>query len=666
MQPSPLSTPADLPQAQPPRGWAVDPGQRQPLASGLALTAACALLLLAFATVPALQFELEHGANLAVHTVLELASITVCCMVFALGWATFERERESIVPLVSAVFLAAGVLDAVHMLSFTGMPHLVTPSGTGKAISTFVAARMLVALAMLAVACVPRPVAFAPRLRWLLLGASLLLALGVSWVALSDRALADLFFVPGQGLTRLKVGLEFVVIGLHLAAAAALVARLRRPGALPVAHLLCANLLMALSEFCFTLYTNTYDQYINVGHVIKVAAYALVWRAMFGDALLRPYQALAQARAELAANEERYRLVFEHDGDGIFLGDRGGLLRDANQAACRLLGVRLQELRGRPGSDFIDATDPRLPLLLLERERTGRARGPLRLRRGDGSTFEAEVSTVAYRDAGGRPLASWSFHDLTELLSAQEEIRRLDATLEERVRERTAQLETVNRDLEAFSYSIAHDLRSPLASIEGFGAVLAERLGPQLGERELHYLERIRASAVRMSGMVDGLLVLAGLARSTPQPQALDLVPLVREALEALQALEPQRAVRLALPDHLPARGDERLLRVLLDNLLGNAWKFSAGRDEVVIEVGLEPQPDGGAAYFVRDHGAGFDAEAAQRLGSPFQRFHGQGEFPGHGIGLATVARIVALHGGRLWARSRPGEGATLLFTLAR
>jgi signal transduction histidine kinase len=233
------------------------------------------------------------------------------------------------------------------------------------------------------------------------------------------------------------------------------------------------------------------------------------------------------------------------------------------------------------------------------------------------------------------------------------------ASLESRVAERTTQLEAANHELEAFSYAVSHDLRAPLRSINSFSRILVEDYADAIGDGRTH-LDRICAASGRMAALIDDLLQLSTTARSEIQRADFDLAQLAREIVDELRHADPARAVELVLPAHLPANGDWRLVRVVLENLLRNAWKFTSKRAAARIEVG---GADG--AFFVRDNGAGFDAARASKLFVPFQRMHTVAEFEGTGIGLATAQRVVARHGGRIWADSAPDHGATFSFTLA-
>jgi PAS domain S-box-containing protein len=254
--------------------------------------------------------------------------------------------------------------------------------------------------------------------------------------------------------------------------------------------------------------------------------------------------------------------------------------------------------------------------------------------------------------------------DVTERVLAQRELLRLNAELEARVRERTAQLELANKDMEAFSYSIAHDLRAPLGAIDGFSEYLERAAAAELGQRGRHLLGRIRAGVRQMQDLTEGLLLLANLSRTSLHSVAVDLAPLARAVVSACRERAPERGADIIVAPTLPAFGDPRLLAQVMENLVGNAWKFTARTQTAHIEVGSMRAPDGVTVYFVRDNGAGFDAAYAAKLFEPFQRLHSQDEFEGTGIGLAIVHKVITRHGGRIWAESAPGEGATFYFTL--
>jgi signal transduction histidine kinase len=259
-----------------------------------------------------------------------------------------------------------------------------------------------------------------------------------------------------------------------------------------------------------------------------------------------------------------------------------------------------------------------------------------------------------------------AFNEMLEEIRQQEaDLRAGRDRLEQRVAERTAQLEAANRELEAFSYSVSHDLRAPLRSIEGFSHALEEDCADSLNDEGKDSLHRIVGSTVKMGQLIDGLLNLARVARAELKGGSVDLSSLAREIVADLRESDAGRRVECVVAEGAVAQGDPALLRAVLQNLIGNAWKFTRKRDAARIEFGIDGA-SGETTYFVQDNGAGFDMSFAGKLFGAFQRLHGQNEFPGVGIGLATVQRIVNRHGGRVWAIAAPDKGATVYFTLGR
>jgi PAS domain S-box-containing protein len=370
------------------------------------------------------------------------------------------------------------------------------------------------------------------------------------------------------------------------------------------------------------------------------------------------------AEAALRRSEERFRTLLETAPDAILIINGEGAVDYANEEAEHLFESG-RPLVGRAVGELVPGgfLEKR-----LERVIAGEgADSPLSFigagvvtgLRGEGREVRLEVRTSPYVSAGTRRLIA-VLRDVTEREHSAAEIRRLNSHLAEHV----AQLTSLNRELESFSYSVSHDLRGPLRSIVGFSSILLEEYAERLDEDGRGFLKRIIAAGHTMGELIEGLLRLSRVSRTELRIGPVDLGSIAQSVAQELRAVEPDHPVRLYLPESVQAQGDRSLLMVLLENLLGNAWKFTRGRPDAQVEVGVT-EHEGRQIYYVRDNGAGFDMNYASRLFRPFERLHSPGEFPGTGIGLATAERVVHRHGGEIWAEGEPGEGATFYFTLS-
>lgn len=380
----------------------------------------------------------------------------------------------------------------------------------------------------------------------------------------------------------------------------------------------------------------------------------------------RSEEAARQAAAKL--HEQASLINLSHDA--ILVRNLDRTLRFWNKGAERLYGWTSDEVMGKT----MEAQMYRSPQVLATvTEHTlthGQDwTGELEQVNRDGASVYVQTRTTALRDAHGQINGMLGVNsDIRERKQAREEILQLNASLEERVEQRTAQLKFANQQLEAFSYSVSHDLRSPLSVIDGFSNLLEKSLtqpgAAPLAERSRHYLARIRAGVRQMGELIDAMLLLAQVTRASLRWEAVDLSAQAEAVLQRFQEREPERVAHWDVTPGLVMQGDSQLLRQVLDNLLGNAWKFTSGKADTCITVDQETGPDGETVFFVRDNGAGFDMSHAAKLFGAFQRLHAQNEFPGTGVGLATVQRIIERHGGRVWADSAPDQGATFYFTL--
>jgi PAS domain S-box-containing protein len=382
-----------------------------------------------------------------------------------------------------------------------------------------------------------------------------------------------------------------------------------------------------------------------------------------------------QTETALRTSEARFRTVVEALAEGVVLRDADGKIIDCNASAERIFGKSLAQVKGLP-SAILDwerlredgTLMPEVEWASVRAKTSGQAQSNVvqRYRRPDGSTFWGLINVQPLFESNNTTPSGFvtSIADITKRKQAEVEIVRLNVDLENRVLRRTAQLEAANKEMEAFSYSVAHDLRTPLSTIDGFCALLEKHMPPAAGERALHFLERIRSSVRRMGELTDGLLSLTRLSRTS---MVWDTVDISAEALRVARRLkdaEAGRAARIAIEPGMTARGDQGMLAQVLEQLIANAWKFSAKKEQVEIEVGRQRGKDSQPVFFVKDKGAGFDMAYVDKLFGNFERLHSPEEFAGSGIGLATAKRIVDRHGGKIWAESVVGEGSTFYFSL--
>jgi PAS domain S-box-containing protein len=381
-----------------------------------------------------------------------------------------------------------------------------------------------------------------------------------------------------------------------------------------------------------------------------------------------------RAAMDATLRDERARLegLVASAMDAVITLDQDLRIVIFNPAAERMFGITADLVLGATIDRFIPEERRRahaehVAAFARDTARSGRMGGEDTLfgLRADGEAFPIEAS-ISKVDVGGRRYLTAIVRDVTEQVRARIEIERLNVRLEQRVRERTAELEAANQELQAFDYSISHDLRAPLGRIRGFAGALREDFGDRLGETGRAYLDRIEATSGEMDRLVSDMLELSLVSRREIERRDVDLGALARDVASGLRRAHAKSRppAEVTVHDGLVARADPGFARIVLENLIGNAWKFTSRRESARIEIGCTAMQDGKRAFFVRDNGAGFDPAVSDRLFEPFRRFHSTADYPGTGVGLATVRRIVRRHGGTVWAEGAPGAGATFHFTL--
>lgn len=390
-------------------------------------------------------------------------------------------------------------------------------------------------------------------------------------------------------------------------------------------------------------------------------------------AFARGRNALVRAEAaRVRSDEDAKRLlqVIDNSSAVIYMRDAQGRYLLVNRRFEELFKVKREELVGLTDFDA-DVFPPEVAANFRANDLRALARG---------AAIQAEevaphddgphtYITVKYpiTDPAGRRYAICGIStDITDLKRAEDQARQLNAGLEKRVRERTAELEASSRELDAFAYSVSHDLRAPLRAVAGFSELLLEDYGARLDAIGLDYLARVVSATSRMSHLIDDLLTLSRATRAELCWRPVDLTAIAQRILADLRAADPDpdRPLELIVEQGLRAAGDAALLELVLQNLISNAWKFTAKQDKALIHVGSDRLPDGELSFFVRDTGAGFDMRYAEKLFVPFQRLHSADDFAGTGIGLAIVGRVISRHGGRVWAEGHPERGAVFRFVL--
>ncbi|MBF0407092.1 MAG: PAS domain-containing protein [Candidatus Riflebacteria bacterium] len=373
-----------------------------------------------------------------------------------------------------------------------------------------------------------------------------------------------------------------------------------------------------------------------------------------------------ELQAKLDSSETKYQLLVDELEQKIFYKDPDSVYISCNRAYANVLGITPEEITGKTDLDFY-------PHELAEKYRSddklimsGKKTRVLEEKYVEkGKEYWVYTTKTPIFDHTGKNLGILGmFYDITEKKLLEEQTKNLNQQLEIKVAERTAQLESINRELEAFCYSVSHDLRTPLRGIDGLSLALVEDFEEYLPSEAKDLLRRIRSGTQRMGQLIDDLLKLSRITRAGLEKKHFDLSKTVHEVITYLRDASPERDVQFIIRPSIKVFADPDLLRVVIENLLENSWKFTSRRKNALIEFGII-EKDGERIYFVQDNGVGFDMAYVGKLFGTFQRLHGINEFEGNGVGLATVQRIINRHGGRVWAEGTPSKGAAFYFTLA-
>ncbi|PZN32655.1 MAG: hypothetical protein DIU71_07055 [Proteobacteria bacterium] len=398
--------------------------------------------------------------------------------------------------------------------------------------------------------------------------------------------------------------------------------------------------------------------------LVMVGLIDFIYTRNFGFMALVVLMSLTLCR-EIGRKSTQIQTVLDNVPAVIFMKDRWGRYLLVNRQFERLHGLGLEEVRGRTDTELFGAERGE-QAQTLDRQvlESGQLTESEEVVQHDGHTRIYSSIRFPLTGSGGACYGLCGIStDMSERIAAAVALRQLASNMESLANRRTAELAAVNRELEAFTYSVSHDLRAPLTTINGYAELLLRDHARGLGPDGRRFAERIRDSALHMTRLIEDLLTLAKHIREPLHAQPVNLSELALTSVLRLQEATPQRYVEVVMPDVLPAYGDPRLLAIAIDNLLGNAWKYTAHTANPRVEIGLIHGQEE-RVFFVADNGAGFDPRKTQRLFQPFTRLHSAREFPGTGVGLSTAERIIRRHGGRIWANGKPGRGATFYFTL--
>lgn len=394
------------------------------------------------------------------------------------------------------------------------------------------------------------------------------------------------------------------------------------------------------------------------GHPVVIDGKVTKLRGSFQDITQRKL-----AEKALRESEQRYRAFFENSLDAMILSVPTGEILEVNQATCQLLGYSEDELKSLTRDDIVDQNDENLKPFLDKRASTGIAVGEIRFVRKDGTLIDTELSSAIFLDGNDQPKSSLIIRDISARKANEQRINQLNTELEQKIEERTAQLKAVNKDLEAFAYSVSHDLRAPLRSINGLTQIFEDNYAEIMDEEGKRLTSRIRVNASKMSTLIEDLLAFSKASTSEIRKSRVDMNKLVESAINEIADKGPLDNIQFNLADIPETEGDPTLLKQVWINLLSNAVKFSSRKERPLIDVSGHQQGNKNF-YRVKDNGAGFDMRYSDKIFGAFQRLHSEQEFQGTGAGLAIVHRIILKHGGNIWAEGEEGKGATFTFCL--
>ncbi len=609
--------------------------------------------LIAGAILIALLAAAKTYSYLLFHSLAEIFSIVVAGSIFITAWTSRRQIDNHAVLFLGTAYLFVGFIDLLHTLAYRGM-GVFPAGGTNLPTQLWIAGRFLESAAL-----VIAPFFAARRIRESVLLPILGIITGLLLASILYWNLFPVCFVEGKGLTLFKVRSEYLICALLAGSGVGLAVQRRFFDSNVLSYLLLSVLSTIASELVFTLYAGPYDFYNASGHFLKIISFYFIYRSIFETSVRQPSKILFRGLSQSAEayREERDRLysILDSMADAVCIVNADYGIEYVNPAMEKEYGAQWKNLRCHQytvGIEHPCASCKRNQVLAGSRQRHV-------LKTNQGKAYDVIETPLHNHDGSVSNLKI--YRDVTEIERTQERLR---AALDQQQRQ-AAELAQINEELESFSYSASHDLRNPLRVIAGFSEVLIQDFAQNLNEEGRDCLNRIQSATMRMDQLIQDLLNLARVSRHQLEPKALDLSAMARVCADELCKTQPGRKVSFRIQENMLHHVDGRLIRQVVENLMANAWKFSSRQTEAKIEFG-RTEHDCRFIYFVRDNGAGFNPAAAARLFTPFVRLHTQSEFPGTGIGLAIVKRIVERHGGSVWAEGAVGQGATIHFALPK
>ena len=638
------------------------------------------------------------------HVAAEMFSIIVGVGLFTIIWNTRHTIDNNYPLFIGIAFFFVAILDLTHTLAYEGMGIF---SGYGPNLPTqlWVAARYLQGLAFLAA-----PLLMQRRLNPILL---LIVFASITFFLLASIFVWRIFpgcYIQGTGLTPFKIGSEYAISLILLGALGLLFRRKAEFDRTVVSLISFSILLMIASELAFTMYVSVFGFFNLVGHLLKIVAFYLIYKAVIETGLTKPYDVLFR---NLKKTEEELRAYKDHLEEmvirrteelkesnqalqaeiverkkmenalrrsseviqdlynnapcGYHSLDKSGIIVQMNDTELKWLGYTRDEVIGKmnvasiltPGSrERFRENFPRFMEQGYIRD------AEFEIIRKDGSIIPILLSATAVKNESGEfEMSRSTLFDITDLKKSRQEIRKLNEELERKVIERTAELQAANKELEDFTYTVSHDLRAPLRAIDGFSGMLLRDLKERVDGEAFRKLSIVRQSVQKMNQLIEDLLAFSRLGKKAMSFSTIDMEGLVDEVWGEQHGLEPGRKLELRRGPLPRAFGDRAFVKQVFSNLLSNSVKFTRPKSEALIEVGGEKKR-GESLFYVKDNGVGFDMRYYGKLFGVFQRLHSEAEFEGTGVGLAIIYRIIQRHGGRIWAEGKVGEGATFYFTL--